>query len=263
MAINLFNQRLQIFIREGKAHQPDLATVLSALTHLDPFQVKNGAESGFLWIAEILNSGYSEDKRYEMASAVVKLLGKHLYSKVPEGFQYVESAWMPPVIGFLSLCEKFYTIESPPYPGFIALRILSTSPTRANIDTTILPVLASTLLPTHPLQARSLALEVFCRFASGQFSSQMENVPEQDLDRLLRAVDDPFQFTPDVPLEDGKPAFTTHYKPMMAAILLIEFASSEPWGKYLLRSNLASCEDIVSTEDFQSQTTCLYRMGWE
>jgi len=249
MTINLFSQRLQISIREGRIHQPDLATVLFTLTHLEPFQFEETGEPGFLWIAEILNSGYPEDKRYEMASGVVKLLGKHLYSKLPEDFHYVEPAWISPLINFLSLCEKFYTTESPPYPGFIALRILSTSPTRTDIGATILPVLTPILLPTHFLQSRSLALEVFCRFMSGWFSSQMENAPEQDLDRLLQAVDDPFQFTPDIPYEYGKPVFTTYYEPMKAAVLLIEFASSDLWRDHLLHSNFASCEKIVSTED--------------
>jgi hypothetical protein len=29
-------------------------------------------ELGFLWIADILNSGYQEDERYQMASEVVQ-----------------------------------------------------------------------------------------------------------------------------------------------------------------------------------------------
>ena len=250
--IGLFNQRLQISIREGKAHQYDLATLMSTLTHLDPFQVKDTGESGFLWIAEILNSGYSEDERYEMASGVVRLLGKYLYSVVPERVQYVESAWIPSLIDFLSLCEKFYATQSPPsppYPGFIILRILSDSPIRADLNPTVLPVLASMLLPTHPLQSRSLALEVFCMFTPEQFSSQTENFPEQDISKLLQAVDDPFKFTLEIPVEDGKPVFTAHCKPMKVAVLLIEFASLEVWRNHLLYSNFASCEDIVSTEE--------------
>ena len=234
---------------EGKTDQGDLATILSTLTHLSPFQVMDTGEPCYVWIAEILSSGYSEDERYKLASRVVQLLGNHLYSKDPEPFHYVERAWIPPLLGFLSLCEKFYTTESPPYPGFIALRILCASPKDTDIGATALPILASTLLPTHPLRARSLALEVFCRLMSGWFSPQMEDVSDQDFDKLLQAVGDPFQFAPHIPLQDGQPAFTASYKPMMAAVILIEFASSDPWRDHLRRSNFASCEDIVSTEE--------------
>jgi hypothetical protein len=256
-AINLFNHRLQFSFREGKADKGDLTTILSALTHLNPFQVMDAGEFCFLWIAEILSSGYSEDERYKLASSVVQLLGNHLYSKVPEHFHYVEPSWIPSLLGFLSLCEKFYASESP-YPGFIALRILSIGPKGTDTGATTLPILASTLLPTHPLQARSLALEVFCRLTSGWFSPQMENVPDQDLDNLLQAVGDPFQFTPHIPLQDGQPMFTADYKPMMAAVVLIEFASSGLWRDHLRRSNFASCEEIVSTEE--GKRTALKRM---
>ena len=203
----------------------------------------------FGWIAEILSSGYPEDERYELASRVVRLLGNHLYSKDPDRFHYVEPAWVPPLLGFLSLCEKFYTTESPPYPGFIALRILSINPKGVDTGATTLSILASILLPTHPLRARSLALEVFCGLMSGWFSLQMEKVLDQDLDKLLQAIGDPFQFTLEIPLQDGQPVFTPSYKPMMAAVLLIEFVSSDLWGDHLQRSNFASCEEIVSTEE--------------
>jgi len=62
---------------------------------------------------------------------------------------------------------------------------------------------------------------------SGWFSLRVENVLDQDLDKLLQAVGDPLQFTPHIPLQDGQPAFTSKYKPIMAAAVLIEFASSD------------------------------------
>ena len=226
-AINLFNHRLQISIREGQTDLGDLTTILSTLTHLDPFQTMDTGKFCLVWIDEILSSGYWEDERYKLASRVVLLLGNHLYSKVPESFHYLEPDSIPPLLGFLLLCERFYTTESTPYPGFIALRILSDSPKGTDIGTTIFPILASTLLLTHPLRARSLALEVFCKLMSGWFSLRMDDVLDQDLDKLLQAVGDPFQFTSHIPLQDGQPAFTSNYKPMMAAVVLIEFASSD------------------------------------
>ena len=111
----------------------------------------------------------------------------------------------------------------------------------------ILPILRSTLLPTDRLHARCLALNVFLRFMSGWFSSQMENIPSEHLDKLF-SVDDPFQF-PDLPLRDGKPVHPADYDPMMAAAVLIEFASSNLWRNHLRRSNFASCEKILSTWD--------------
>ena len=248
-AIRLFNRQLQTSIKEGKAEKRDLITILSTLTHINPFQVTDTGEVGFGWIAEVLKSGYPEEERYEMASSVVQLLRNHLYPEVPGGLHYMESAWISPTLGFLSLCEKLYTTECPPHPGFTALRILSSSPRDTDVGAVALPILASTLLPTHPLRARSLALEVFCKLMFGWFSPQMENVRSQDLEKLLQAVGDPFQFTPDIPLEDGQPVFTPNYKPMMVVVVLLEFASSDLWRDHLQYSNFASCEEIVSTRE--------------
>ena len=248
-AIDLFDQQFQISIREGKAKQNDLVSVLSALTQLNPFQVTDTGESGFLWITEVLNSGYPEGKQYQMASRIMELLGKHFYSTVPERVPYIQPAWMPPLLGFLSLCEKFYTTEPPPYPGFVALRIISSNPRLSQFDAAMLPVLASMLLPTHPLQSRGLALKTFYGYMSGWFSSQLENVPDQDLDKLLQAVGDPFQFTSDPPPQDGQPVFASNYKPMVAVVVLIEFASSDLWRNHLCYSNFASCEEVLSSEE--------------
>ena len=184
-----------------------------------------------------------------MARGIMGLPGKHFYSAVPGRVPYVQPAWIPSLLGFLSLCEKFYTTESPPYPGFVALRILSSHPRLSKFDAKVLSVLVPILLPTHPLKSRSLALKIFYGFMSGWFSSQMENVPDQDLGKLLQAVGDPFQSTSDSPLQDGPSAFAADYAPMMAVVILIEFASSDVWRNHLHRSNFASCEDVVSTEE--------------
>ena len=210
-------------------------------------------------MAEILNSNCSEDSRYWMASSVVQLLGKHLYynafySKELEYSLSVEPGSVPLLLGFLSLSEKFYATDFPPYPAFTALRILSNSPGHSDFGPIILPVFALTLLPTHPLQSRILALKVFVIFSPGWFSPKMEAVPHNDLSQLLRAVGDPFQFTPDLPPQDDAPVDTVKYEPMMAAIILIEFASLDLWKKYLRHSNFTSCEGITSTEEGKRTT---------
>jgi len=242
--VELFNRQLQISIREGKAGQTELSVVLSALAHLDPFQVMGTGEFGFLWITEILNSRYPDYMRYEIASGVVHLLGKHFYSKDPKDVLHVQPAWIPPLLGFLSLGMEFYTLGPPPSPEFIALHILSDSLGSADFGVTILHILSLVLLPTHPLQSRSVALKVFYVFMSGWFSPQLDNIPHEDLSRLLQAVGDPFQFT-----LNGEPVVTTDYKPMKSAVVLIEFASSNLWRNHLRRSNFTSCEDILSTEE--------------
>jgi len=206
-------------------------------------------ELGFLWISEIINSGYQEGGRYRMASQVVQLLEKYYYSEVLERPSDVRPAWTPPLLGFLSLSEKFYTTKPALHSGFIALHILSASYPSADFGPVTLPVLASTLLPSHPLQSRNLALKVFHRFMSGWFSPQMENVLHEDLNKLLQAVGDPFQFTASPPLHAGSPVGTANYKPMKATVVLMEFASSDLWRNHLCRSNFTSCEETVSTEE--------------
>jgi len=248
-AIKLCHDRLLFSIREGNAGQNTLALVLSALVHLDPFQVKDTEERGFLWITEILNSTYPEDEHYRLASQVVHLLGKRFDSADPERPLNVQPTWVTPLVGFLSLYEKFHTIDSPPYPGSVAIRILSTNPGSADFCTKLLPILTLALSPTHPLQSRSSALKLFHMFMSGWFSPQMESVLDKDLDDLLQAVGDPFQSTTDLPLQDAKAVGTADREPMMAAVVLIGFASSDLWGNHLRRSNFTSCEEIMSTEE--------------
>ena len=251
---NLFYQWLETSIREGNPNRHGPAWALSALNHLVPVQAVETGELGFSWVAEILNSDYSEDCRYWMASSVVQLLGKHFYynafySGELEYSLGVEPGSVPLLLGFLSLSEEFYATDFPPYPAFTALRILSNSPGYGDFGPAILPVLALTLLPTNPLQSRILALKAFVRFSPGWFSPKMEAIPRNDLSRLLRAVGDPFQFTPDLPPQDDAPVDTINYEPMMAAIILIEFALSDLWQKHLQHSNFTSCEEILSTEE--------------
>jgi len=143
----------------------------------------------------------------------------------------------------------FYVVGSPPYPGSTALRILLFSPRYAHFGPTILPFLASTLLSTHPLQSRRLALKLFHGFMSGWFSSEMSKVLNKNLDKLPRAVGDPFQSTPDLPLRGGKPGEAADDEPMMATVVPIELASSDLWQNHLNRSNFASCEKVVSARE--------------
>jgi len=168
-------------------------------------------ELGFLWIAEILSSRYGEEWRERMASEIVESLGNCISRKNLVSFIGTQPAWIPPLLGFLSLSEK---LDKRRRRTLVALRILATNTGSADFGTMILPVLASLLLPAHPLQSRRLALKVFDRFMFGWFSPQMENVPSEDLNKLVRAVGDPFQF-PDLPLQDGKPVDPPQYDPMI------------------------------------------------
>ena len=200
---------------------------------------------GISLIADLLNSGYPEDYRYRTASEVVQRLGKWFDSaRLP----IVRRSWIPALFDFLSLCEKFYTTESPPHPGFIALRILSAGPRYDVFSDSAIPVLTSTLLPTHPLRSRRLALKVFDLFAGRWLFMQMGDFRSEDLCGLLQAVGDLFQFL-DPPLQDGEPAVMVGYDPLMAVLLLIEFASSDVWHNHLRRSNFTSCEEIMSTRE--------------
>jgi len=230
---------------EGKIDHYDLTSVLSTLIRVDPLRSLGSGELAFLWIAEILNSGYQEHERERMANKVVQLLGKHYFRKKPAPSINVRPDWIPSLLRFLSLDER---LDPPDSTGFIALRVLSTCPGSACLGPTILPILTPTLLPNHRLQGRCLALNVFLRFMSGWFSPEMEKVPTRDLERLVQAVGDPFQF-PDLPLQDGKPVDPTGYDPMMATAVLIEFASSNLWQDHLRRSNFTSFEEAVSTKD--------------
>ena len=202
-------------------------------------------ELGFLWITGIFNSGYQEKSREQMVGVVLELLGQHLFHGERVRFVDVKPAWIPPLLGYLSLNEKLDSTRS---RGFIALRILAASQGSADFGTTILPILASSLLPTHRLRARRLALDIFESFKSGWFSSQMEDIPSKDLEGLVQAVGDPFQ-SPDLPLWDGEPVHLPDYDPTRATAVLIAFASSDLWRNHLRRSNFTSFEEFASTLD--------------
>jgi hypothetical protein len=238
----LFDQQLRLLII-GKADDYVLSSVLPALIHLDPFQAMGSGELGFLWITEILNSECQENRRVWLVSGVVKLLGKYFFHK--NMVYFVKQAWIPPLLRFLSLDGGSGATEP---AHLIALRILAISHGSADSCKMILPILTSSLLPTHPLQARLLALKIFINFASGWFSSQMENIPSNDLEGFVQAVGDPFKF-PDLPLQDGEPVNPPNFNPAMATVVLVEFASSDLWRNHLRPSNFASFEEVASTWD--------------
>ena len=253
--ILLFHRQLQRVIKET-ADGYALTSVLSVLVHLDPFETMDNGELGFSWITEILNSGYGEE-RERMAGQVVQSLGRHFFRTEPVSLIYVKPTWIPPLLGFLSLSNKFgpeiptgytpfYTPNTTRPPEFTALSILAASLGSADFGPMLLPILHSTLPSTSRLHARCLALNIFQGFMSGWFSPKMEEIPSKDLNKLVQAVGDPFEFlTP--PLLDGKPVLPPDYDPMMATTILIEFASSHLWRKHLRRSSFASCEEILST----------------
>ena len=244
-AILHFHQQLRRSIWEGEATSYWLTKLLSTLSHLHPFQKADGEPYAFSWIANLLNSGYSDRERYLMVGEVVQLLGKWFDSNDPGCFP---ASRVPLLLDFLSLGEKFYGTESP-HPGFIALRILSSCSLEYTIPgATLLPVLTSTLVPAHPLKSRSLALNVFYRFKNVWLSSWGENVPYVDLDELLQAVGDPFQFQ-DPPLQDGQSVVMADYEPMQCMVVLIGFAASDLWRNHLRHTNFTSCEEILSTEE--------------
>jgi len=241
-AADLFCRQLQISIREG-ANSNALMSILSALSHIDPLEVANSGEYGFLWLADILNSGYPDNDRHAMANRIIQLLGKRVYPTNPHQWDF-PSSWIPPLLDFLSLCEKLRSAD-----GFTALRILSSGRRYPAFGARILPVLTSILLPTNPLRSRMLALKIFHRFAAGWCPSQMEKLLRKDLNNFLQAVGDPFQF-PDPSLQGERSVETADYNPMEAAVILIEFkfASSGSWRNHLRRSNFGSCEEALSTE---------------
>ena len=243
--IHVFHQQLRESIAAGETDPHALTLILSAMSHLDPFRATNSGQFGFEWMTEILNSKYPEEIRHQMTGRVIQLLGKEVDAHPPK---YFLPDWVPPLLNFLSLNEKFHTEGSAPDTGLTALRILSCRQVDADFCPTLLPILVSTLSHDHPLQSRSLALKVFHRFTSGWFSQQTEIICRKNLGNLLRAVGDPFQY-PDLPLQYGELGSATDYEPMMVAVVLIEFASLDLWRDHLSHSNFDSCERVLSTEE--------------
>jgi len=244
-AILVFHQQLQASIASGRTDPRIITLVLSSLNHLDPFRAMNSGLFGFEWITGILKSGYPEHDRYLLAGKVVQLMGNEVDTQTLKRFSL---DWVPPLLDFLSLSEKFHAKGHPPDMGFTALQILLCHLVIGDFGPTLLPILTSTLPHNHPLQSRRLALNIFHRFTPKWFSQQMKNVSNEDRGNLLRAVGDPFQ-SPDLPLQYGKPEGTADCKPMMSAITLVELASSDLWRKHLSRSNFNSFEEVVSTEE--------------
>lgn len=239
--IGLFCKQLQIQVRRREVNHDDIVVVLSASVHLNPFQAFGDAEPGFSLMTSLLNSKYPEDSCYQMACGVMELLGRWFDSVAIHIYRL---NWIPALLGFLSLCEKFYTTQSPPYPGLIALRILSTCPEYPGFSTMVLPILTPILLPTHPLQSRSLALKVFYQLMHKWSPPQRETVLANDLNRLLQAVGDPFQSIP-----EGESMEAADCGPVVAAVTLIGLMASDLWHNHLHHSNFTSCEEIVSTEE--------------
>ena len=246
-AVRLFDQRLHVSIREGGINSFYLRSLLSAVTHLNPLEAVDDNEMGFSWISGILNSGYTEEEQYFMASATVRFLSRYCRSHPHRLSFRTQSAWIPPLLKFLSLCESFPIKSSPPCPMLITLRFLLDCPRDADFGTALLPTLTSMLSPDRPHQSRKLALAAFRRFV---WHSPMEAVSVHGLNNLLRAVGDPFHFPPESPQDqDGEREIPVHYEPMSAAVILIEFASLELWQSHLHPSNFTSYEDVVSTDE--------------
>ena len=176
--------------------------------------------------------------------------------------------------------REVYATESPPYAGSIALRLISAAYVNTNAheytflanrftvpgfhtdgfdrtNATVIPILSSPLLPTHPLQSRNLALNVLHASLLQLILPEMagvtgflEHVAAEDFKNLLQVVGDPFLFTRDIsPLDRRAEPFRPDYEPTDAAVLLIEFASSELWQNHLDSSNFTTCEKFLSTEE--------------
>lgn len=256
--INIVYEQLQIKLKQGEDSSGRkglrITWVLSTLVCLVPFAARTRLEMSFTLVSDILSSSFSEGQRHFMASNMVQLLGNHFFPKkdsnIPDSRFSMEPTWIPPLLGFLSLSEKFYATRSPPHAGSIALCILSAAHIPPDFSTTILTILSSTLLPTHPLQSRHLALKLFNQLLPWLLSSQMEDVPGGGLKNLLQAVSDPFLFTEDTSLLDQQTQlWETDYKPVYAAVALIELASSDLWQNHLDPSNFTTCENFLSTEE--------------
>ena len=252
--MSLLHRHLQIAIREGVGEVDRFFSVLSALRHFNPPQVAVIRELWLSWMTEILSSRYEAWERCVVAGEVVELAREHIKREMKFSAYNVDTAWLPPLLGFLRLGEEVHWEGSPTPPGVFALRILSHSK-GSDLGPTIIPILTSTLRSTHPLQSRKTALKAFCQHGFGWLSSQMENVSSGDRVGLLHAVDDPFRSTPD---GKGRYALGGRYNPMSVATILIELASSDLWRSHLRRSNFVSCEEVISTaEGRKSAFECL------
>ena len=255
--MGLLHQHLQMAIREGRGVESGFTSVLSTLSHFDPPQL---AVIQKLWLSlmtDILGSRYEALERCRMAGEVVRLVWEQIKHEMSYCVFNVEAVSIPPLLGLLRLGEEIHWRGFELAPWVLALRILSHGTRSNDSGPTILPILASTLRPTHPLRSRKISLKAFCRFSFGWFS-QMEGVSSLDRAGLLHAVGDPFQLTPDTVLLDNQYMFEDKYNPMNVVTILIEFASSDLWRDHLRRLNFASCEEVISTgEGRKSAFECL------
>jgi hypothetical protein len=247
IALNFLRGRLIAIIQAGNVQSGLINSTFSTLSDLDVSRVANFQGTCISWVHEIVNSGYPEGERYSMASSAVALLGKRFDSPSTEPSPLTSE--IRPLLDYLLLSENFPTAEFQSHPGVFALRLISTAPGYRHLQPAILPVLTSTLLQSHPLQSRSLALKIFQRPGLEWCSPQAEGFLDTERARLLEAVGDPFQFTPDLPPQNGQPTTATDYEPMRTAVLLIKFASSDLWRDHLRPSNFTSCEEMISTEE--------------
>ena len=247
--MGLLHQHLQMAIRAGVGDTYGFISVLSALAYFDPPQVAVIRELWLSWMTDILGSRYEAPGRCAVAGEVVELVWEQIKREMLFSCYTVGAASIPPLLGFLRLGEEIHWEEVALPPGVLALRILSRGERSDDFGPTILPILASALQPTHPLQSRTTALKAFCQFGFGWLSPYMESVSSADCAGLLYAVGDPFQSTPDIFLHDERHAFKDEYNPMKVATILIELASSDLWRDHLRRSNFASCEEVISTTE--------------
>ena len=248
--MRLLHQHLQTAIREREDGAVAVIYVLSALCHFHPPQVAIIRELWPSWMSDILGSGHGAVVQSRMAEEVVRLVWEQVKSVIMSPTYIVETTWIAPLLSFLRLGEEIHWDgSSMAHAGVFALRIISRVRGKDDLGPAIMPILASALQPAHPLQSRNTALKTFCQLGFGWLSSHMEGISSLDRAGLLRAVSDPFQFTPCTILQDDQYVFGGKYNPMNAAAILIEFASSDLWRDHLRHSNFISCEEVISTEE--------------
>ena len=225
-----------------------LRSIFSILDHLDPAQFSIASAMGISWVDNVLSSRYTEDEQYQIAGHLVGLLGNRLNSAVPRGLT-PES--IPRLLSFLQLSEKVHSTTYPPYPGAVALQLLSSRDASGTIvpreDTyspRILPVLITTLSPTHTLQSRIFALKIFQKCGAEWLLPELGSFSTADRARLLEAVGDPFAFPPATSTD----AKRLDYEPMTTIVLLIRLLSSDLWRDHVRYSNFSTCESVASTK---------------
>ena len=78
MAVRLFDQQFQVYIREWNIHQRYLLLPLLAAVPLDLFEAAGTEDMGFVWTSEILDSEHLEDwRQYVVTSEILGMLGRY------------------------------------------------------------------------------------------------------------------------------------------------------------------------------------------